>query len=346
MIVKRAEPIYRQIVMHFEKEILEGRLKPGERIPSTQELAKEFGVNPETVQAGLKILTDRGMVERRRKCGTFVRKSNAKAKTIALVFGKENYGNLDMAIFVVMLNKVEELMAKEGWNVKHYATTRGLRLDGVFYELERDVSEGVVDAVLDICSSELVKAWVENSCLVPSISCPLSIDYDDFIRKGLAHLAAMGRRRPVLVYDRDHMDSKSVKASLAELARLHGFEPVKAVHSEPSQRWGYETAKRLFEEGEPFDSMLVLYDNTFRGVLYHLLERKVRIPEDVALISHSNRGIEIMCHMPLTRLEFDPADFAAQAMELLKAKLEGRKPDCGDVKAVLVEGMTCGEVGR
>jgi len=346
MIVKRAEPIYRQIVMHFEKGILEGRLKPGERIPSTQELAKDFGVNPETVQAGLKILTDMGLVERRRKCGTFVRKSSSKAKTVALVFGKENYGNLDMAIFVVMLSKVEELMAKEGWNVKHYATTRGRRLDSVFYELERDVSEGSVDAVLDICSSELVKEWVESSCLVPSISCPLAIDYEDFIRKGVAHLASQGRRRPVLVYDKDHMDSKTVKGALSELERLYGLEPVKVIHSEPSQRWGYDTAKRLFEDGVAFDSMLVLYDNTFRGVLYHLLERNVRIPEELALISHSNKGIDIMCHMPLTRLEFDPADFAFQAMELLKAKLEGRKPKCADVKAVLVEGLTCGEGRR
>ena len=71
------------------------------------------------------------------------------------------------------------------------------------------------------------------------------------------------------------------------------FEPVPAFNAIPSQRSGYETAKRILDSGVPLDSFLVLFDNSFRGVLYRLLEKGVKIPEEIALISHANKGIDI-----------------------------------------------------
>ena len=342
MLVNRAEPIYRQIALHFEKEIFEGRLKAGDKLPSTQELVAQFGVNHESIQSGLKILADRGLIERRRKCGTFV-KASCKGKTIALVFERSIYGNLDMAFFNILMDRLASLILSGGWGVKYYATSDFGNFDHSIYELERDISSGVLSAVVNISAGDSAGAWLRKSCMIPYFICPINFDLPDFIVQGISHLAAHGRRHLVFIFDEMHLSRAVVEGALSEQASRHGLEPIPAFNAVPSQRSGYETAKRILDSVIPVDSFLVLYDNSFRGVLYHLLERGVKIPEEIALLSHSNKGIDIMCHMPLTRLEFDTEDFARQIFLQINARLEGGQAKVSPVKAKLVTGRTCGE---
>jgi len=60
--------------------ILSGDLKPGDRLPSTRELARRFSIHPNTVSAGYRDLADQGWVDYRHGSGVFV-KSGAKPAT-------------------------------------------------------------------------------------------------------------------------------------------------------------------------------------------------------------------------------------------------------------------------
>src|SRR5215469_11168264 len=55
--------------------ILSGELEPGERLPSTRELARRFHLHPNTVSAAYKQLEAEGWVNSRRGSGVFVRSS-------------------------------------------------------------------------------------------------------------------------------------------------------------------------------------------------------------------------------------------------------------------------------
>lgn len=45
-------PIYRQLVTQVVLAILSNDLRPGDRLPSTRELARRFGIHPNTISAG------------------------------------------------------------------------------------------------------------------------------------------------------------------------------------------------------------------------------------------------------------------------------------------------------
>lgn len=47
-------PLYKQIAFELENGILTGTLLPGHRIPSIRELAKQYQVNPNTVQRAVR----------------------------------------------------------------------------------------------------------------------------------------------------------------------------------------------------------------------------------------------------------------------------------------------------
>ena len=56
----RQAPVYRQIAAYFERKISDGSLKENDRLPSTAELARQFGVNRETIQQSMRLLTRPG----------------------------------------------------------------------------------------------------------------------------------------------------------------------------------------------------------------------------------------------------------------------------------------------
>jgi DNA-binding transcriptional regulator YhcF (GntR family) len=66
-------PIYRQLVTQVVLAIHAGDLRPGDRLPSTRELARRFALHPNTVSAGYRQLEREGWTERRRGSGITVR---------------------------------------------------------------------------------------------------------------------------------------------------------------------------------------------------------------------------------------------------------------------------------
>jgi len=66
-------PIYRQLTSHFICEIEAGRLREGERLPATRELAGQLGLNRTTVSAAYELLEAEGWIAGEVGRGSFVR---------------------------------------------------------------------------------------------------------------------------------------------------------------------------------------------------------------------------------------------------------------------------------
>ncbi|HKF01615.1 MAG TPA: GntR family transcriptional regulator [Candidatus Sulfotelmatobacter sp.] len=70
--------IREQLVTQVVLGILSDDLRPGQRLPSTRELARRFHVHPNTVSAGYRQLARDGWVEFRRGSGVYVRSKKAE----------------------------------------------------------------------------------------------------------------------------------------------------------------------------------------------------------------------------------------------------------------------------
>jgi GntR family transcriptional regulator len=65
-------PIYRQLVQQVRREVMLGRLHPGEQLPTVKEVVDALAVNPNTVVKAYGELEHDGIVVRRQGVGTFV----------------------------------------------------------------------------------------------------------------------------------------------------------------------------------------------------------------------------------------------------------------------------------
>jgi DNA-binding transcriptional regulator YhcF (GntR family) len=73
-----------QLATQVILSILSGELRPGQRLPSTRELARRFRLHPNTISAGYRHLEQNGWVEFRKGSGIYVRKKKLEDSAVAL----------------------------------------------------------------------------------------------------------------------------------------------------------------------------------------------------------------------------------------------------------------------
>ncbi len=71
-ILTQEKSIYLQISEMIENDILRDVLLENEKVPSTNELAKFFKINPATAAKGINLLVDEGILYKKRGIGMFV----------------------------------------------------------------------------------------------------------------------------------------------------------------------------------------------------------------------------------------------------------------------------------
>ena len=67
------EPAYMQIVRIVTEQIAQGKLRPGDQLPTEGQFKKQFGVSPMTIRRAINILVERGLISTTQGKGTFVK---------------------------------------------------------------------------------------------------------------------------------------------------------------------------------------------------------------------------------------------------------------------------------
>ncbi|MFE6735897.1 GntR family transcriptional regulator [Microbacterium sp. NPDC057650] len=70
--IDEGRPLFLQIAEAIEESILDGTLHEDGQAPSTNELAAFYRINPATAAKGVAMLTDKGILLKRRGIGMFV----------------------------------------------------------------------------------------------------------------------------------------------------------------------------------------------------------------------------------------------------------------------------------
>jgi GntR family transcriptional regulator len=71
-VLDEGTPLFQQIGAQLADDIAAGTLAEGERVPSSNEFAAYYRINPATAAKGINVLIDQGLLEKRRGIGMFV----------------------------------------------------------------------------------------------------------------------------------------------------------------------------------------------------------------------------------------------------------------------------------
>ena len=111
-------PIYIQLIKLIEREIVSGRLKSGERIPSVREYANSFKVNPNTMQKALMELEKDGLIYTERTNGKYITEDTELIKKVkdSLALELVNDFMIDMNNIGISSEEIIKYLEKERQN--------------------------------------------------------------------------------------------------------------------------------------------------------------------------------------------------------------------------------------
>ena len=308
-----------QLFVGFRNAILSGSLKTGTILPSRMALAKGFGVSENVVRAALSRLSEEGLVRSRPRIGCeILRRSSRKVRGRVLrILGVES-GAYSSSVFTETMRK--ELNVA-GIRCAYASVQHNSSGKPDYTWLKEELHDEPDVAVVEACN--LMAPGIVR--ILESRGLPYVMVFGDRVRTGRHCLASIpydptaavdcfvadclaARIRSVCKFG---FGRGSLLNPLPKLVSRGVF--VEEVTIRLAAQWNLESMQReaarqmscRLERGPLCDLIFFTDDYLTLGALPVLLDRGVRIPRDVRVVSLANQGFGPVFPWSLTRIESD-----------------------------------------
>lgn len=354
---RRFHTLTQQVAAHLHDQIRRGRWSAG--MPGRHELAKELGISDQTAEAALSQLEAEGLLEaqgagRRRRvvppkgagglAGTLLR--------VAILVGEPADQRHDYIV------KIKHQLAEAGHSAfftSWFMPELGIDVSSIANRLKRTEA----DAWIVVSAARPLLEWFVGH-EVPVFAlfgrrrglavAGVGPDKPPMIAKATRRLIELGHRRIALITLRAQRlpnPGASMRTFLQELT-AHGIEP--ASYHLPDWEEDIDSfhgcLEGLFRHTPP-TALIVDEAGFFFGTMQFLLNRRLRVPEDVSLICTDADPHFNWCRPPISHIAWDTAPLVRRTVRWANNLAHG-KPDTRQTltKAEFIEGGTIGPAPR
>lgn len=347
----------------FCTAIMEGRYRPGEKIPTEKEIAAEFNASRPTVGRAMRDLEQHGMLVRRQGAGTFVRKTtHSRTETFGILIPWQGEDSLDSksSIFSAMVPEISRISSRSGYTLLLNESPRDdfgdavrrakticrqlieLQVAGVFFmPIENPASD--IKSNVEIAES-FERAGVAVVLLDRDINewshrsrydvVAIDNEYASYVLT--RHLLQLGCRRIDFL--------TGVMGITSVMGRIEGFwkalraaaipcEASRIVQVDPTRLINLDVDNNKAEldpiveriRGGQTEAIVCVNDMTAIRLMRHLLSIGISIPDDVRIVGFDDSPIDEFLPVPLTTIRQNVQALAYEAVRTLKDRIE--KPD-------------------
>lgn len=332
----KRQPLYEHVAQVLRAEIT-GKHQPGDKLESGPTLAKRLGVSVLTVREAVNALTQEGLLNRERGSGTYVRET--ATKPVALVVGLEREDLRRSFFFLHVVRHIEECLHAANIPCRHYTAYLGKDAQGrqmINPSFVDDVRQRAISLALNVSFTpppDFRKLLGDADISQINTEGLLVTDYDDMLRSAFGYLLAHGRRRLALI----QWPSEDIRELFETLSRQAGIEPEKSWmkgHLEWRDTAAPDAAfRQLWQDPEKRpDGLICLNDVILERMIPTMMELGVRVPADLMIVTHSNKGSGIHYPFPVARMEVDPDVLAERLAEQVKVMLAGKSVPSGPIR--------------
>ncbi len=351
------EPLYRQITNYLLEQIEQNNLRPGDRIPTEQEISEAFGVSRITAVRAVKELESKGIVSRTKGKGSFVTSRSTWRP------GSPS-DDRRLAIISLVLPFQERLALGALVGVEHVVKERGyhtsFRNSAADVVLEREILDsdpghGVAGLIvypyssvdnIGAFSSLLVRRYplVIIDRRLRGLDTPfVAVDNFRGTYEATEHLLELGHHDIAFI-------AGSVASIESEAERFRGycqamidarvplrddlvivsFEDMEPSEKQPeeTEQTGYIHSKTadtildtLFGLSRPPTAIVAMNDGNASELIRSALNRGLRIPEQLSVVGFDNLPFSAHCEVPLTTVEQPFRRIGERAASMLLAQI-------------------------
>jgi GntR family transcriptional regulator, arabinose operon transcriptional repressor len=336
-------------------QISSGQFKPGQRLPTEQELAGQLGYSATTVATAMRQLVREGVLQRRKRAGTFLQSRSSPATSFfgAIIYHVMPY--YPETVFSSISRQIAHELEADGYSLLVHdpayntcetppeVTTQFKRIArrlinhkvaGVFVlpqEIESEHQQSLSSEAL----ARLQKAKIpvvlldRDTCRYPqrSLYDIVSIDNTRASYVITEHLLSLGRRRI------DFVAPDNIYSSAAR-DRIEGYKQALMAHGiDPASRtvhyvdMGLESVQKIMRSNA--DALVIINDGFAARIMRSALSIGRRIPEDLAFVGFDDLPQSERLAVPLTTIRQPVGDFGRQAVLTLFERI--KHPDRGPI---------------
>ncbi|MFN8593109.1 MAG: GntR family transcriptional regulator [Thermomicrobiales bacterium] len=331
-------PLYYQVRVAIQGDIAEGRLKPGDMLPSEKILCDRYGVSSITVRRALRDLVHAGLIYRENGVGTFVAQPT-RHYSVALIFcGFSEHGwRQDSHMFGALIGSVGQAIWERGatLSVSNVASPEVLidairqiaensSFDGLLIRADVDLPAAVA---LSLTSLGVPYVLIKKKAVDVAVN-TVWMDNRAHACMACEHLLGLGHRRVGLV--------SGAPESRATQDRILGYGDAYAafglqvdstliyVGESEFADVGYAGTIALLTGCAPPTALVIAVDQFVPSVYAAIGDRGLRIPEEISLVGFAETGRGPMFRPPLTTLAITDFDLGQESADLLIELIEAR----------------------
>jgi LacI family repressor for deo operon, udp, cdd, tsx, nupC, and nupG len=333
----KQQPLYSIICEELEKAIRSGELRPGNALPSQNELARMYDVSTMTTRRALGELERSGLITRIQGKGSFVNHLSQGSEGFSRIgfvhhlTNETNNEGLFNPFYVNAIRGVIKGAEKHGLPVSYQIVSD--TYDRI--KIWDDTAWILLDASRDVVAKlkESNKPMVSIHSYYPDLDIPFVVSDD--VAGGYevtSHLLSLGHRRIGIFLPESLMNLpqefsnryqgyvSALKQHKVELdARLIAEKVKISVYD------GYVAAIEMLESSDPPTAIFALTDMQALGVLRAAEDLGIRVPDELSIAGYDDQVYSGIAEPALTTVRQDVLAIGERAVDILVSEVEAKE---------------------
>lgn len=339
-------PKYLQLKTNILSWIAAGKFRPGDKLPSENELAERFGFSRQTVRQSIGALVQEGWLAREQGKGTFVSKPTGERRgpsdnrTIGII---TTY--ISDYIFPSIVRGVEAALKERGYRLLLSSTDN--RKDRERESLEMMLGHSVCGLIVEPTKSAEGNPNFDNYLALedhgipmimlneryPDLDCP-SVRIDDEAGGYAAaeHLLSLGHSRIAGFFKTDDLQGVRRMKGFIRAHRERGTDAnpglIVRYATENKDELPQAALRDLLRSAESPTAIVCYNDQLAVGLLDVIRGLELRVPDDLSIVGYDDSFLATASEIKLTTVEHPKSALGEAAANLLVDMLESG----GDVR--------------
>lgn len=342
---------YYELMEELKQRIIDGVYKPGEKLPSENELSSTYHVSRQTVRKAIEILTNAGYVYAEHGRGTFCSELVRHTKQSHNIAVVTTY--LSDYIFPRVIKGIDEVFTEQGYSIILKNTNNSRTNEARCLEelLKKDIDGMIIEpskSQIFCRHTNLYKQMDEYQ--IPYVFIQGSFMQMDGKPKVLLddvkggylvtkHLIDLGHKHIVGVFKADDSQGQNrhrgyVRA-LQEAGLMYDPDNVIWFYTEDRKVHPYGCILQMIKENRQIDGIVCYNDQIAMEVLKALEKAGKKVPEDISLTGYDNSYLARGPLYSLTTVSHPQEELGKMAAGLLLQLIQS--PDSVKEKTILIE---------
>ncbi len=353
---------YYVLMEELKKDIVSGKRKPGDRLPSEHELSASCHVSRHTVRKALSILEQEGFIEAEHGRGTFVSRKAGRKKGSGNIAVITTY--LSDYIFPRLIQGIDSVLTANGYSIilKNTGNSRLKESRCLEEILEKDVDGLIIEpsksdimcghkGLYDKLDFYQIPYVFIQGCYAHMKHKP-HILMDDCMGGYLVtkHLIELGHKHILGIFKADDSQGRDRHKGYVKALQEAGFsyDPDMVVwfHTEDRASKPSGTLRLKLEEGVPIDGIVCYNDQIAFEVMKAIEKNGFSVPEDISVTGYDNSFIAENGLIKLTTIAHPQERLGAMAAELLLEKMNHVPDEESKVERILKPELIIRESSR